>query len=116
MQISSSRVGHSMAKRTRGGRGRSRGGYGRGGRGNNGGGAAGGRLSGRGATRRRSYSRLDEPLPSNGQPKSVYPGSGVLEMHPNGYGFLRNPATNFTRERTDPFVPGTMIEKLGLRE
>jgi len=43
-------------------------------------------------------------------------GSGVLELHPNGYGFLRNPATNFTRERTDPFVPGTMIEKFGLRE
>lgn len=37
-------------------------------------------------------------------------------MHPNGYGFLRNPSTNFTRERTDPFVPGTMIEKFGLRE
>ncbi len=37
-------------------------------------------------------------------------------MHPNGYGFLRNPATNFTRERSDPFVPGTMIEKFGLRE
>ena len=37
-------------------------------------------------------------------------------MHPNGYGFLRNPATNFVRERTDPFVPGTMIEKYGLRE
>ena len=43
-------------------------------------------------------------------------GSGVLEMHPNGYGFLRNPMTNFSRERTDPFVPGTMIEKFGLRE
>jgi transcription termination factor Rho len=43
-------------------------------------------------------------------------GSGVLELHPNGYGFLRNPATNLTRERTDPFVPGTMIEKFGLRE
>ena len=43
-------------------------------------------------------------------------GSGVLEMHPNGYGFLRNPENNFTRERTDPFVPGTMIEKFGLRE
>src|SRR5262249_21450055 len=43
-------------------------------------------------------------------------GSGVLEMHPNGYGFLRNPQTNSTRERTDPFVPGTMIEKFGLRE
>ena len=43
-------------------------------------------------------------------------GSGILEMHPNGYGFLRDPSTNFTRERTDPFVPGTMIEKFGLRE
>lgn len=37
-------------------------------------------------------------------------------MHPNGYGFLRDPASNFTRERTDPFVPGTMIEKFRLRE
>jgi len=44
------------------------------------------------------------------------PGAGVLEMHPNGYGFLRDPSTNFNRERTDPFVPGTMIEKFGLRE
>jgi transcription termination factor Rho len=52
----------------------------------------------------------------NGEPLPLVPGSGVLEMHPNGYGFLRNPASNFTRERTDPFVPGTMIEKFGLRE
>ena len=52
----------------------------------------------------------------SGEPLPLVPGSGVLEMHPNGYGFLRNPATNFTRERTDPFVPGTMIEKFGLRE
>jgi transcription termination factor Rho len=37
-------------------------------------------------------------------------------MHPNGYGFLRDTATNFNRERSDPFVPGTMIEKFGLRE
>ena len=43
-------------------------------------------------------------------------GAGVLELHPNGYGFLRNPATNFQRERSDPFVPGTMVEKYGLRE
>ena len=46
----------------------------------------------------------------------VEPGGGVLELHPNGYGFLRNPATNYTREMTDPFVPGSMIEKFGLRE
>jgi transcription termination factor Rho len=40
----------------------------------------------------------------------------MLEMHPNGYGFLRTPENNYSRERTDPFVPGTMIEKYGLRQ
>jgi transcription termination factor Rho len=43
-------------------------------------------------------------------------GYGLLELHPNGYGFLRSPANNYSRERTDPFVPGTMIEKYGLRQ
>ena len=42
-------------------------------------------------------------------------GIGLLELHPNGYGFLRSPDNNYTRERSDPFVPGTMIEKYGLR-
>ena len=37
-------------------------------------------------------------------------------MHPNGYGFLRNPKNNYPREMTDPFVPGSMIDKFGLRE
>lgn len=41
---------------------------------------------------------------------------GLLEMHPNGYGFLRSRENNYSRERTDPFVPGTMIEKFGLRQ
>ena len=41
---------------------------------------------------------------------------GILEMHPNGYGFLRSASNNYSRERTDPFVPGTMIEKFGLRQ
>ena len=41
---------------------------------------------------------------------------GMLEMHPNGYGFLRDPKTNYQREMTDPFVPGSMIDKFGLRE
>ena len=57
----------------------------------------------------------NEP-PDNGEPGAIEPGLGVLELHPNGYGFLRNPKTNFLRERTDPFVPGTMIERFGLRE
>lgn len=42
--------------------------------------------------------------------------TGILEMHPNGYGFLRSPGNNYSRERSDPFVPGTMIEKFGLRQ
>jgi len=46
----------------------------------------------------------------------IEPGYGLLELHPNGYGFLRNPKSNYSRERSDPFVPGTMIEKYGLRE
>ena len=37
-------------------------------------------------------------------------------MHPNGYGFLRSPKNNYQREMTDPFVPGSMIDKFGLRE
>ncbi len=40
---------------------------------------------------------------------------GLLELHPNGYGFMRSPENNYSRERTDPFVPGTTIEKFGLR-
>ena len=37
-------------------------------------------------------------------------------MHPNGYGFLRDPADNYVRQMTDPFVPGSMIDKFSLRE
>ncbi|WP_145384714.1 transcription termination factor Rho [Stieleria neptunia] len=41
---------------------------------------------------------------------------GILELHPNGYGFLRSRDNNYSRERSDPFVPGTMIERFGLRQ
>jgi transcription termination factor Rho len=63
--------------------------------------------------------RPPEPEPEvteSGEPIPLEPGSGVLEMHPNGYGFLRSADTNYTRERTDPFVPATMIERYRLRE
>ena len=49
-------------------------------------------------------------------PSELLEGCGMLEMHPNGYGFLRSPKNNYDRVRSDPFVPGTMIEKYGLRE
>src|SRR6478752_7037062 len=63
------------------------------------------------------------PMPEGGYPLApqateipLEPGYGLLEMHPNGYGFLRSPDNTYTRERSDPFVPGTMIEKYGLRQ
>ena len=58
----------------------------------------------------------EEEVAENGEPLPLEPGEGVLELHPNGYGFLRNPANNYQRERSDPFVPGTMVERFGLRE
>jgi transcription termination factor Rho len=57
-----------------------------------------------------------EIVDENGEPLPTIPAEGVLEMHPNGYGFLRDPNNNYSRERTDAFVPGTMIDKYGLRE
>jgi transcription termination factor Rho len=55
-------------------------------------------------------------LTENGEPLPLEPTCGVLELHPNGYGFLRDPKNNYTRERSDPFVPGTMIDHYSLRE
>ncbi len=52
----------------------------------------------------------------NGTPLPVEKSQGILELHPNGYGFLRSPENNYRRERTDPFVPGTTIDKFNLRE
>ena len=49
-----------------------------------------------------------------GEPTEV--GYGMLELHPNGYGFLRRPKNNYRRERSDPFVPGTMIDRFRLRQ
>ena len=64
-----------------------------------------------------------QPLPEGSYPLApasnempLEPGYGLLEMHPNGYGFLRSPDNTYSRERSDPFVPGTMIEKYGLRQ
>ena len=63
-----------------------------------------------------NYARNPELAPDNGEPGPLEPGGGVLELHPNGYGFLRDPKNNYMRELIDPFVPGSMIEKFSLRE
>ena len=51
-----------------------------------------------------------------GDPNTFYECTGALELHPNGYGFLRDPNNDYTRFVTDPFVPGSMIEKYRFRE
>ena len=128
-----------MSKRRRS-RSQGRGGYG-GGQGQGGQGQGGQGGGGGGYGRRRRYRRgggggpvpagagavdmegegmqppdLEPEVSENGEPIPLEPGSGVLEMHPNGYGFLRSAETNYVRERTDPFVPATMIERYKLRE
>lgn len=117
-----------------GGRGGNRGGGGGGGRGrsgggggNRGGGGGGGNGGNRGGNSRGGNSsnyrgrRNEGDRDRNREPVEIddselVEGFGLLEMHPNGYGFLRSPTKNYSRDRSDPFVPGTMIEKYGLRE
>jgi transcription termination factor Rho len=41
---------------------------------------------------------------------------GVLELHPKGYGFLRDPKKNYVAQESDPFVPSSLVEKYRLRE
>ena len=71
-----------------------------------------------GSRRRRNSGQNSEPFPEpqvdeNGE-IPLLEFTGILEMHPNGYGFLRSSESNYSRERSDPFVPGTMIEKFSL--
>jgi transcription termination factor Rho len=40
---------------------------------------------------------------------------GVLELHPKGYGFLRDIKKDYAAQETDPFVSSSLIEKYSLR-
>jgi transcription termination factor Rho len=44
------------------------------------------------------------------------PQQGVLELHPKGYGFLRNPGRNYAAQQSDPYVPAPLIQRMGLHE
>jgi transcription termination factor Rho len=41
---------------------------------------------------------------------------GVLELHPKGFGFLRNPARHYAAQPADAYVPSPLIQRFGLRE
>jgi transcription termination factor Rho len=49
-------------------------------------------------------------------PQNTHTVQGVLELHPKGYGFLRNPARHYAAQPADPYVAAPLIQKLGLRE
>lgn len=116
-----------MAKKKRTYRGRG----GNGGSGNGGPGNGPGPNNGKPRVRRRRRPPGNDRGPSEfreGEPGGEEQGAGapseipmeescgILELHPNGYGFLRSPENNYPRERSDPFVPGTMIDRYGLRQ
>ena len=44
------------------------------------------------------------------------PVTGVLEMHPKGYGFLRDASNNYVARESDPFVSGALVDRFRLRE
>jgi len=41
---------------------------------------------------------------------------GILELHPKGYGFLRDPKNNYASEKSDTFVSSSLVERHQLRE
>jgi transcription termination factor Rho len=49
-------------------------------------------------------------------PQDQPSAQGVLELHPKGYGFLRDVARNFAAQPGDAYVPGPLITRHGLRE
>jgi transcription termination factor Rho len=104
--------GNANANGQRGGRRR----RGRGGReagGREGGGREGGGRDGR-DSRQGSRDRVRSVAPST----EVIEGTidGVLELHPKGYGFLRNAEKGYVAQESDPFVPSSLVEKYHLRE
>jgi len=47
----------------------------------------------------------NEPLADNGEPGVVEPGIGVLELHPNGYGFYETPRPTISASAAIPSCP-----------
>jgi transcription termination factor Rho len=41
---------------------------------------------------------------------------GVLELHPKGFGFLRNPARHYAAQPNDTYVPAPLVQRFSLRE
>ena len=58
----------------------------------------------------------DSPLRNHSEMIELALSQGVLERHPKGYGFLRNPARNYIARPDDPYVAGNLIDRHKLAE
>ncbi len=86
-------------------------------------GAGAGKKSRRGRRGKKGTAPEAQPAPSprgGGKPVSQRGGGepvdGVLEMHPKGYGFLRDKTNNYVAQESDPFVSGALVDRFRLRE
>ncbi|MCA9051295.1 MAG: hypothetical protein KDA89_21305, partial [Planctomycetaceae bacterium] len=73
-----------------------------------------GRRGGGGGDRGPSPRRGRQVLPGGEAIEGTF--EGVLELHPKGYGFLRDPKKNYAAEDANPFVSSSVVEKFRLRE
>jgi len=80
-----------------------------------GGGRSGGGTSRASNKRNRAFSKKTQPVEQN-DAEITGTIEGALELHPKGYGFLRDPAKNYISQQTDSFVSSSLIEKSRLRE
>ncbi len=60
--------------------------------------------------------QFNGPPPGPRGPEQVVAVMGVLEMHPKGYGFLRDAKAGYISQDSDAFVSSSLIEKYRLRE
>ena len=82
-----------------------------------GGGQQGGHRRNEGAPRGPHSPRPQHPQSNEPRgPEVLTPVQGILELHPKGYGFLRDPKAGYVSQESDSFVSGSLIEKHGLRE
>jgi len=72
------------------------------------------RGQGGGGNRNRSRNRRNRSNASNQEVTGTI--EGVLELHPKGYGFLRDHTKNYAAQDSDSFVSSSMIDKHRLRE
>jgi transcription termination factor Rho len=58
-------------------------------------------------------------FPSDNEPMTATKpatSQGVLELHPKGFGFLRDPARHYAARPTDPYVERHLIQKFHLKQ